>query len=251
MNIINYLKIILNKLFVMDGIWKTKKENEKENKILSKLDLKEIILVDFPYNQYVREETKKNQIVLHHTVSGQGVDGDIKWWLMTAERIATALIIQWDGKIFQCFSSKYWAYHLGAGNSNLDKHSIGIEIDSWGGLIEKNGLWYPAKWDDVKKKNIPNTNLKPVENVVIYDKQYRGFYGFEKYTDEQIESLRKLLIFFNEKYDIPLDYNEDMFTYSEKAINGVSGIWSHSSYRQDKSDVHPQKELIELLKSLK
>lgn len=229
------------------------KEIEKENKAISKLDLNEIIVVDFPENQYVKESTDKKQIVLHHTVSGLGVDGDISWWRKTVERIGTAIIINWDGKIYQCFSSKYWAYHLGAGNSNLDKHSIGIEIDSWGGLIRYNRQWYPAKWDEKLKQNVANLNIKPIpeHNVQIYENGYRGFYGFEKYTDAQIEAVRKLLIFWGEKYKIPLDYNDDMFFYSSKAINGKSGIWSHTSFRQDKSDVHPQPELIQMLKSLK
>lgn len=227
------------------------KELEKEKKAISKLDLNEIIVVDFPENQYVKEQTDKKQIVLHHTVSGQGVDGDIAWWRKTVERIGTAIIIGWDGKIYQCFSSKYWAYHLGAGNSKLDKQSIGIEIDSWGGLIRYNRLWYPAKWDENLKQNVANTNVKPVQNVQTYENGYRGFYGFEKYTDAQIEAVRKLLVFFGEKYKIPLDYNDDMFFYSSNAIDGKSGIWTHTSFRQDKSDCHPQTELIQMLKSLK
>ena len=33
-------------------------------------------------------------------------------------------------------------------NFNLNKNSIGIEIDSWGGLVQDtDGLWYPAKMD--------------------------------------------------------------------------------------------------------
>ena len=229
------------------------KEKSKEGLAISKLDLNEIISVDFPENQYMKEQTEKKQIVIHHTVSGQGVDGDISWWRQTTERVGTAIIIGWDGKIYQCFSTKYWAHHLGcktSKNTELNKASIGIEIDAWGGLVRTNRLWYPAKWDAVLKQNVANTNVKPIANVQVYEQPFRGFYGFEKYTDAQIEAVRKLLVFWNERFDIPLNYNEDMWKLSGKALDGQAGVWTHVSFRADKSDCHPQPELIEMLKSL-
>lgn len=237
------------------------KNDEKNN--FEKLDLSEIVQVNFPVDQYYREQTSKKQIVLHHTVSGQGVDGDINWWLQTTSRIATPIIIDYKGKIFQCFSTKYWAHHLGikqivfdsnniknVNNTILNKQTIGVEIDSWGGLVRFGKYWYPAEYDSSKKKYVANRNFKPITNVQVYDKPFRGFYGFEKYTDEQIESVRKLLVYWHEVYNIPLKYNEDMWDVSKKALSGESGVWSHVSYRNDKSDCHPQNELIEMLKSL-
>jgi N-acetyl-anhydromuramyl-L-alanine amidase AmpD len=230
----------------------TLKNNESVEFI--KLNLNDIIQVEFPDDQYFREQTDKKQIVLHHTVSGQGVDGDIAWWRQTVERIGTAIIVGWDGKIYQCFSTKYWAHHLGthaANNTALNKASIGIEIDAWGALMESGGKWYPVKWDDVAKKNIPNTTIKAIQNVQLYPAGFKGFYGFEKYTDAQIDAVKKLLIFWNEKYGIPLDYNEGMWAISNVALSGKAGVWTHVSFREDKSDCHPQKELIDMLKSLK
>lgn len=156
------------------------KEKVKEAKSLAKLNLSEIISVPLPEDQYVREATDKKQIVLHHTVSGQGVNGDISWWRQTSDRVGTAIIVGWDGKIYQCYGSKYWAWHLGCGNTNLDKHSIGIEIDAWGGLVRSNRQWYPAKYDKELKKFVANTSFAPIQNVQVYPDGYRGFYGFEK-----------------------------------------------------------------------
>jgi hypothetical protein len=217
------------------------------------LDLNEIIDVDFPDNQYFKIQTPKKQIVLHHTVSGVGVDGDISWWRQTSDRIGTAVIIGADGKIYQCFSSIYWAYHLGLktdNNTALNKGSIGIEIDSWGGLIESNGKWYPAKWDSNLNSFIPNIRVSSIANVTKYPKGYKGFYGYESYSDEQIDAVYKLLKYWGGKYNIPLNYNEDMFNVSNRALNGTPGVWSHTSFRADKSDCHPQPEIIEMLKSL-
>jgi N-acetyl-anhydromuramyl-L-alanine amidase AmpD len=226
-----------------------------EKTALAVLNLKDIIQVDFPDNQYMKEQTNKKQIVLHHTVSGQGVDGDISWWKQTPDRVGTAVIVGWDGKIYQCFSTIYWAHHLGcttANNTILNKGSIGIEIDSWGGLAlnSADGKYYPAIWDTKLKRNVPNMKAGAIKNVQLYDKPYRGYNAFEKYTAAQIEAVRELLVFWHNKFNIPLTYNPDMWDFSPKAMTGAAGVWTHVSFRKDKSDCHPQPELIAMLKSL-
>ena len=211
-----------------------------------------IISHDFPEDQYYREVTKKKGIVLHHTVSGDSVLGDIEWWKSTAERVATPIIIARDGGIHQLYSSQYWAHHLGikqehfkrlelpALNTQRNKEFIGIELDSWGGLTTKNGKFYSFSGQEVKK-----------ENVTFYEKAFRGYQYFEKYTTAQIASLKELLEYWGERYAIPLSYKGPiMFEFNKRALSGESGIWAHVSFRPDKSDVHPQKELIDMLKAL-
>jgi len=225
-----------------------------ENSQLEKLDLKTIIQTNFPDDQYVKEQTNKTQIVLHHTVSGPNADNVVSWWLSTPDKIATAMVVDTNGRVIQNFSSKYWAWHLGIKtieNTPRNKGSVGVEMVAWGGLVNYRDNWYPAIWDAKLKKNVANIKVKPIVNVQVYDKQFRGFYGFEKYSDAQIEAVRKLLIFWNEKYGIPLDYNPTMWDLSRDALGGKPGIWTHVSYRLDKSDCHPQPELIQMLQSLK
>ena len=41
-----------------------------------------------------------------------------------------------------------------------------------------------------------------------------------------------------------------MWDVSKNALTGKPGVWSHTSYRFDKSDIHPQQEVIDMLKSL-
>ena len=237
-----------------DSAVHAQEHKDLENVELAKLNLSDIIQVDFPDDQYYKKQTAKKQLVLHHTVSGQGVNGDINWWRSTADHIATAIIVDWKGGIYQCFSSKYWGHHLGIHASNnvaLNKASIGIEIDAWGGLVRKKKDWYPAKWDKDLKKHVANTKVAPIKKVQQYSHGFRGFYGFEKYTDEQIEAVRQLLVYWRDVYDIPLDYNEDMWDISQLALSGEAGVWTHVSYRKDKSDCHPQPKLVKMLKSLK
>jgi len=215
------------------------------------LNLKSIKQVNFPSWKYFRKVYPKNQVYLHHTVSGKGVSGDIAHWIKSKFRIGTCVIISRDGTINQVFSSKYWAFHLGVKSSvykrlgipykRRDMTSIGIEIDSYGGL----------RWDaSINQWRTVYGNVVPLSRVVEYPKGYRGFYAFEKYTDAQIEATRQLLVYWNGKYEIPLTYHADMWELNRRALSGVSGVWSHTSVREDKSDCHPQKELISMLKNL-
>jgi len=254
----------------------------------------------FPSDQYFQtDDTAKNQIVLHHTVSGDkgSVGGDIKWWRDKGERVATAFIIARDGGIYQLFNTNYWAWHLGldtSSNKTLNKHSIGIEIDSWGGLVKATDeKWYPTimvNGDEQSKE--PIKGATPVENVTEYNAAndypvgFRGFYGFETYTTEQLNAVRDLilsLVFQSEMLaptykphggkfpNINLDYMSDIWNInyiyddgkfvgtsspdggagiSANAMAGKEGVWTHTSYRADKSDCHPQNELIERLMGL-
>jgi len=212
------------------------------------LDLSKIIGVDFPVEQYVAVPTGKNQIVIHHTVSGEGVKGDINHWLSTTARVATALIIDREGVIHQCFSSKYWAHHLGIktgfikeqgttkSNLELNQKSIGIELDSYGGLVKKGKKFYTVYGNSIA-----------ASKVVELEEEYRGYKAYEKYTDKQLATLKDLISFLCDKYGIDPSYNKGMWDVSKDALNGKSGVWSHTSYRSDKSDCFPQKELIAIL----
>ena len=230
--------------------------------------LDKIIKVDFPDDQYYPIETDKKQIVLHHTVSYRGVQGDINWWLGDDARVATHIIIDWKGVPYQCYSTRYWGHHLGvkvaifeafnidliwkkrsngksyvANNEILNQHSIGVEIDSLGPLeLKEDGKLYDAY----------NREFKDMSRVYEYDKPFRGYKYYEKYTDEQIQTTKELLLFWKEHWNIPLTYNADMWDMSKRALSGEPGVWAHVSFREanKKQDVHPQENLIEMLKGL-
>lgn len=220
-----------------------------------------LIQHNFPKTQYVNERTEKRQIVLHHTASGPGVDGDINWWMKTPERVATHFIIDREGRVHQLFDESFWGYHLGLEQKvftqahlqykQLDKQSIGIELDSWGYLApHTDGKFYPAKWDG--RRNMPNTAAKPVPYFYEYcsSQKWKGNQYYEKYTTKQLAALRELLTELCRRHNIPKTYNNEMWVVSTKALRGEPGIFAHCSYRHDKSDVHPQPELLNMLKSL-
>lgn len=222
---------------------------------MKKLDLSKIISVPFSDSQYVKEEYKKEQVVIHHSAGWDNARGMFDGWSRDKQRVATCVGVSDNGQIYQAFSSKYYAWHIGAGKTELEKKSIGIEICNWGQIVEVGGKYYSWVGAEVKK-----------EKVIKYDKAFKTYsnsnffaskgvvnkpcYLYERYTDEEVESVRQLLVFWNESYGISKIYNPDMWDVSQKALSGQNGIWTHVSYRKDKTDCHPQPELIQMLKSL-
>jgi N-acetyl-anhydromuramyl-L-alanine amidase AmpD len=209
---------------------------------MKKLDITTIVQSRLDESQYYAEKFEKKQIVIHHTVSSPKAENVIHGWSRTKERVGTAFIIDGEGIIHQCFSSAHWAHHLGThypNNTELNKHSIAIEICNWGALKEKGNKYYSSF-----KKEVP------AEEVIDYGIAFRGFRYYQRYKKVQLESLELLLNYLYDRYQIPKTYNSDMWDICPKAIKGEPGIFSHVSYRKDKSDCHPQLELIKILKSL-
>jgi N-acetyl-anhydromuramyl-L-alanine amidase AmpD len=211
--------------------------------------------VSFPSSQYIQEEHPKKQIYLHHTAGNPNGENVFKHWENNAERVATCVTISGkgpdcvDGQIVQGFSSKHWGFHLGLKEStfqkagvpykSLDKISIGIEICNWGQLTQKDGKFY----------TYVNREL-PASQVCELEKPFKGYKFYHNYTDAQIESVKQLLLLWKDRYNIPLDYYEDIWDITPRALKGASGVFTHNSVRRDKVDVYPHPKLIQMLKSL-
>lgn len=153
------------------------------------------------------------------------------------------------GTIVQLFSSKHWAYHLGLKPEvfaeigvtyrSLDKISIGIEICNFGPLKKQNGYFVNYIGGKVDRSQVTELNGK-----------YKGHIFWQKYTDEQIESTRQLLVYLCDTYGISKEYNNSIFDIDKRALQGENGIFTHNSVRHDKSDIYPCPRMIEMLQNL-
>lgn len=223
------------------------------------LNLSKIKQVPLKVTEYFKENVTKRQIVLHHTAGNSSGVATIKSWDSDARgRIATCVCISGDGlsrdthdgEICQAFSSRNWAYHLGIKQDvfrargitpqNLDRLSIGIEICNWGWLESRNGKFYNYVGREVA-----------ASQVTELPEAYKGYRFWHKYTDAQIESTKQLLVYWKGIYGIDLTYREeDMWSVSNRALRGEAGVYTHNSYRRDKSDIYPCPRMIAMLKTL-
>lgn len=192
-------------------------------------------VASFPKQHYFSTMQRKTQIVLHHTAGGSAMSA-INWWKTRNDgkgTVATPYVIERNGDIYQLFNAFQWAHHLGvAGKSNLDKQSIGIELVCFGAL------------------QLQNAQGKEIIDYGIQG--YRGSRYFEKYTNAQMESLSLLLPILSTFAGIPIKKApyKNLFEVSADALAGKPGLYTHAAYRPDKSDCHPQPELVEMLASL-
>jgi N-acetyl-anhydromuramyl-L-alanine amidase AmpD len=234
------------------------------------LDLNTIKQIDFPEDHFFKTSQAKKQIVIHHTAGNDNISGIVEGWKERTDKVCVSFIIAADGTINQLFSSDFWAYHLGLRtdflkaqgfsdsgirNDFLNKLTIGIEITNWGPVTKVGDKYY----------NYVGGEMNPGE-VVEYENPFKQVPAspfndanrtsnkpctfYHSYTAEQIVSLKDLLLHLCEKFNIPKDYHDEMWDVSFSALRGDAGIWTHVSYRTDKSDCHPQSELIDMLTGL-
>ena len=164
-------------------------------------------------NEYFPNRTPKDTIYLHHTEGSHRPDLTIDYWdrdrnsVGTRVRVSTAYVIggtstrncddSYDGKIYEAFDPSYWSHHLGIKNKNntfLNQKSIGIEICNYGSL---------SKTSDGRFFNSVKCEI-PKKFVTELDSPFRGSLYYHSYTPAQIESLRKLLIYLSDKFEIDL-----------------------------------------------
>ncbi len=192
-----------------------------------------------PPNQYFEVVCVKKSVGLHHTAGGSA-DSSIATWIADPDRVATPVLIERDGAIIQSYPSKFFAYSFGikaANRDKIEKQTIPIEICSYGYLKKVGNEYFNAYGGKVK-------------DVCILDKPWRGQKYFENYTDAQIESVRRLLLYWGEKYSIKFEYSDKMWDIWQKAQIGDASLVSHACYRTDKTDAYPHPKLIEMLKNL-
>lgn len=224
---------------------------------------------NLPENEYVKEATSKKVIVLHHTSGFSDPYKVIDTWANDQRgRVGSNYVIgglpcgadvnnlslkqtKHDGKILQAVADRFWAYHLGKVRSaKLHKTTLSIELCSAGALKQKDGKYYTWYDAEVHESQVCRLNTP-----------YKGQRYFHKYSQAQLESLKALLLLLSEKHDIDLTKglidelvnirkNDSAFDYNQTTVNQEGGIITHGQVREDKMDLFPQPELIEMLKTL-
>jgi len=181
-------------------------------------------------NRY-KTKTPKTQIVIatslrkdnRHIIRFQHKDyGKTKRW--------NTYTISRDGKVYQHYDDNYYTDFLGIKEG--DKCSISIVLENMGALFQI-----------VSGKHINWLNeVCEEENVV--EKDWFGYEFWERFPDEQLESLVLLCKELCEKHGIPKKFME--FFHYHKETYKFKGIAFRGNYVEDSSDMTPLLDIPKL-----
>ena len=210
-----------------------------------------------PSGEYKVGPTSKEYVFLHHTAGWHKPLNCIdSWGRDDRGAVATEFVLggqsikgddnSWDGTMVQAFPDGNYGWHLGKnGSQHMHTHSVGVEVCNFGYI--NNGKTYAG-------------TTAHESQIITLDKEFRGHKTWHKYSDTQIESLRKWILYIAERDNIDVrdglvteirKNGADGFEFNENAYYGkVKGMWTHTNTRKDKSDMFPQQELIDMLLSL-
>jgi len=217
--------------------------------------------IDFAGNQYVQEKTKKKTFILHDSAGWDDARGMYNGWAKDKlGRVSTAYGIEDEGEIYRGFNADYYGFAIYVHSPHnhlpkrlqkfktkqhdvfLNSQAIQAEVCNWSWLKEKGNDFF--SYTGIK---IPPHKVAYYKDDNLFKNGYRGKNAYEKITDAEINALQVLIMYHALKDDLRLTYNFDMWDISERAIRGAEGIWSHTSFRTDKFDIHPQAELVSML----
>jgi N-acetyl-anhydromuramyl-L-alanine amidase AmpD len=191
-----------------------------------------------PDDQFFHNGSKKTGIVLHHTVGGTA-SSTLNWWKTDNQMVGTAYLIGRDGKVYEVFDPKGWAWQFGLKwlkeeKIKFEKRFIGIEIASEGGLTESGGNLYCFD-------HISDRTKKNKSEAFDYGKDYRGYRYFDKYETAQIDSVIELVNHLCQTFNITKNLPKNYLEYYGKKLIDFEGIIGHTMVRSDKSDPVPDK----------
>ena len=210
-----------------------------------------------PEGEYKVGPTQKEYCFLHHTAGWHNPYKVIDGWSRDSRgAVATEFVLggqsvrgnddSYDGVMLQAFPEGGYGWHLGKnGSQHMHTHSVAIEVCNFGWV--KDGKTYAGtRVDD--------------SQLVILKEPFRGYRMWHRYSDTQIEALRKWILWIGERDGIDIrkglpelikqkgaaafEFNHSVFYGREK------GLWTHTNTRRDKVDMFPQPELMDMLISL-
>ncbi|PKR80702.1 hypothetical protein CW751_07995 [Brumimicrobium salinarum] len=225
-----------------------------------------------PNYAYHNQPTEKKSIFLHHTAGWQNPYRVIDHWGERPHKVATEFVIggqsihndnsDHDGTILKAIPNNAWAWHLGIGNHPVHSQSIGVELCSFGrltkGYFKKDENRKPKPIERAKNSYFTyvgqEVDPEQVEELV---EPFKGFSYYHKYSDNQLQSLKKLLQHLGNKHSIDireglpnLIRKKGVKAFEVESKNmclNFPGIWSHANVNSLKDDVAPQEGLIEML----
>jgi N-acetyl-anhydromuramyl-L-alanine amidase AmpD len=195
--------------------------------------------------EFFPDVTPKSLVVLHFT-AGTSARSAFETWRNDPQHVATAYLVDSDGKIYEVFPPSRWAAHLGVKGTNHlhDRRSIGIEIANVGPLVPAADDRGALNWWPPKSKNHPEFTTKfcSVDDRDRYvESAFRGKSHFASFPNVQVDAVASLVRHVCDRFAIPrvLPPLPQRFTCDVGAFASFKGVCTHANFRQDKWDIGP------------
>jgi N-acetyl-anhydromuramyl-L-alanine amidase AmpD len=187
-------------------------------------------------NNYHKEVYDKTQIIIGHT--GQNDMLHYNGWVYRLngknKKTATFTITK-NGKIYQHYNPIYYSSFV---DNQQDKASISIVLENLGWFKKDSMIGRYVDW-------LGNNYKKNNEEVLC--KRWRNYTYWDLYTNEQIISLKNLVVKLCENYDISKNFiGHNVF---DDNVDLFKGITFRSNYHQESTDVSPAFDM-EILKNI-
>lgn len=126
-----------------------------------------------------------------------------------------------------------------------------LAIENAGPVAQgETGLWMPARRDaDGKYRPIPGAYPVRVPYEFCSCKPYHGCQHYEYVSDKQLATLKTVLQQWLSEMGMSYPYDNQLGLVCPRAVAGKSGIYFASSFDKSRSDIHPQKEIIDIIKA--
>lgn len=141
----------------------------------------------------------KPKVILLHNSGTDNLGATIRGYQKYG--VSVHFMIDRDGKIVQLVSTDQHASHAGKshwkGLSGLNSHSIGITLINFGQMRSAGG----NRW------RYPNGEMAPDDDVIVEAHKFtpKDVTGWQRYSDQQIDALARLIQALRKRYDIQLD----------------------------------------------
>ena len=167
----------------------------KDHKLIAATGNLDISYDETPNHSGQLKQDLPDTIVIHYT-GGASLGSSVNWLKNPQAKASAHLVVGKTGKIVQLapFNVKTW--HAGIskwkGRKNLNRYSIGIEIDNAGLLTKRADGYYTSFGKKVK------------ENEVVFakHKNEQEEKAWAAFTDKQIASIEDLCFLLKEQYNI-------------------------------------------------
>lgn len=125
-----------------------------------------------------------------------------------------------------------------------------LAIENVGPVVRHEWMWFPALPDEHGRYGrIAGANPIRVPYEFCSSKPYHGCQHYEYVRDKQLATLREVIVRWLSEFAIRYPYDNQLGTVCPRAVAGKSGIYFASSFDGKRSDIHPQKEIIDIIKA--